>query len=113
MLGRSRLTLSSNVNQEVLTLIRDPIHHILDDVDKVRVNTDDFTRQIPEYRGGKSTVFFFLIPDESVDFLEMTKSLFWVASLSEIELEPIQSLTIYLNIIRSLMNKTDVKESSY
>jgi hypothetical protein len=32
-----------------------------------------------------------------------------MASLSEIDLEPIESLTIYINIIRSLMSMTDDK----
>jgi hypothetical protein len=109
MFGRSRQTISPNVHQETLTLLRDPACHILDDVDKVHINEDTFNQQIPEYRGGKLTVFFFTIPENPDDFLEMVKSLFWIASLSDINLEPIESLTIYINIIRSLMNKTDAK----
>jgi hypothetical protein len=52
-------------------------------------------------------VFFFSILDTQEDFMEMTKTFFWISSLSDIEMDPMESLTLYINIIRSLMHKSD------
>lgn len=81
-----------NMQAQALVLLRDPAAHILDEIDKVRENDEAYTRQIPEYRGGKVEILILALPSDSTEFLEMVK--FWLASLSEQEFSPIESLSI-------------------
>lgn len=47
-----------------------------------------------------------LINDEG-NFHEMVKSLFWISSISDQHFNPVDSLTIYINIIQYLFSRVD------